>query len=124
MFYNGSEDGIMQVVPVNSPPPQQKRDEPEVKGIVPAQPLKEEATQPLAPLVFDFKPRQAPRPSPKMQIKEQHEPVFHERSTEERRRYCRRLQNNLFLYEVRMVNDRRRRNQRRDDITTAIDEIA
>ena len=114
----------MQVIPVNPPPPQQKWDEPEVKSIVPAQPLKEETAQPVAPFVFDFKPQQERRPSPKMPAEEQQKPVFHERSREERRRYCRRLQNNPFLYEVRMVNDRRRKNQRRDDITTAVDEIA
>ncbi len=113
----------MQYVPSDLPSPHQ----PEQRGIsrvVPVQPAKEETAQPLTPFVFDFKPRQVPRPSPRMPLKEQHEPVFYVRSAEERRRYCRRLQNTPFLYEVRMVNDRRRRNQRRDDITTAIDEIA
>ncbi len=113
----------MQVFPVNPPPPRQKRDEPEVKNIVPAQSLKEETAQPIAPFVFDFKPQQARRPPPKTPVEEQREPVFHERNREERRRYCRRLQNSPFLYEVRMANDRRKKNQRKDDITTAVDEI-
>ena len=113
----------MQYVPSDLPPPHQ----PEQRGIsrvVPVQPTKEEPPHPIVPISFDFKPQQVPRPSPKTPVEEQREPVFHERNQEERRRYCRRLQNSPFLYEVRMANDRRRKNQRRDDITTAVDEIA
>ncbi len=112
----------MQYVPSDLPPPHQ----PEQRGIsrvVPVQPTKEETAQPIAPFVFDFKPQQVRRPSPKIPVQEQQEPVFRERNQGERRRYCRRLQNNPFLYEVRLMNDRRRKNQRRDDITTAVDEI-
>jgi hypothetical protein len=40
----------------------------------------------------------------------------------ERRKVCRRIQREPVLEELRSGIDRRRRNQRRDDVTTAIDE--
>ena len=40
----------------------------------------------------------------------------------ERRKLCRRVNDAPILQELRSGRDRRRRNQRRDDITTAIDE--
>lgn len=40
----------------------------------------------------------------------------------ERRKVCRRIQRETVLEELRSGIDRRRRNQRRDDVTTAIDE--
>jgi hypothetical protein len=40
----------------------------------------------------------------------------------ERRKVCRRLQHDAVLNELRSGVDRRRRNQRRNDLTTAVDE--
>ena len=42
----------------------------------------------------------------------------------ERRKVCRRIQHEPVLEELRSGIDRRRRNQRRNDLTTAIDERA
>lgn len=40
----------------------------------------------------------------------------------ERRTYCRRIRNEPVLQELRAGVDRRRRNQRKNDLTTAVDE--
>ena len=42
----------------------------------------------------------------------------------DRRKFCRRLQNSPMLHELRSGKNRRLRNQRKGDITTAIDEKA
>jgi hypothetical protein len=41
---------------------------------------------------------------------------------QDRRKYCRRIRHEPVLEELRSGHDRRHRNQRRSDITTAIDE--
>jgi hypothetical protein len=40
----------------------------------------------------------------------------------DRRQFCRRVSNDKVLFELRSGTDRRRRNQRSGDLTTAIDE--
>lgn len=114
----------MQFVPVNRPSALKKRNETEIKNVVAAKPSKE-ATEAAAPFVFNFKPvgkAEAVLDAPPAEHKA--EQAFQERSPEERRKYCRRIQNVQVLYELRAGADRRRKNQRKSDITTAVDEMA
>lgn len=110
----------MQFVPSDLPPPSLP-DETGIKRVVPIQPAKEEAARPAQPISFDFKPKEKRRPAPSSPAEAQH--AFHERNQEERRKYCRRLHATSVLYDVRVANDRRRKNQRMSDITTAVDEV-
>lgn len=108
----------MQFFPVNRAPSPKKTDETEVKSVYAAKPVREAKFAPfLAELKLPARPRaQAPSEKP------QTEQAFRDRVGEERRKYCRRLQNRPVLYELRVTEERRKRNQRKDDITTSIDE--
>ncbi|MBY0577438.1 MAG: hypothetical protein K2P57_00160 [Burkholderiales bacterium] len=97
---------------MNRPTALDKKGASEIGSVFAVKPVKEATAH--AP--FGFKPLEKHPEKP--------EQVFQERSDEERRKYCRRLQNIPVLYELRMENDRRRKNQRKGDITTAIDEMA
>ncbi len=107
----------MQFVPVNSPPIK-TGEEHEVKRVYAPKPA-EAASEAPATIPFNFKPVRKPVPRNPVQ----QEQVFHERSEDERRKYCRRLQSTPVLYDLRSGTDRRRKNQRKSDVTTAIDEV-
>ncbi len=113
----------MQFVPVNRPSTPKKTDETEVKNVYAAKPVKEVKAF-FSPVVSDFKPVEKPRSPLPASAEREPERVFRERTGEERRKYCRRLQNLPVLYDLRATADRRRKNQRKSDITTAIDELA
>lgn len=127
-YYNVSEGDLMQFVPVNRPAALEKKGEPEIKNVSAARPIKGSSAQPVSPFALDFKPAEKPEEkdhprAPHPPDEENSEQAFRERNNEERRKYCRRLQNIPVLYDLRAESDRRRRNQRKSDITTAIDEV-
>lgn len=109
-------------LPVNQVAVPKKTDDTEIKSVYAAKPSKP-AADAHAPFALEFKPPEKSRPPVARAPAEQRtEQVFQERSQEERRKYCRRLQNVPVLYDLRVGADRRRKNQRKSDITTAIDE--
>ncbi len=110
----------MQYAPSDLPPahPVDERGTPRV---VPTQAAKDTGVPPVAPIPFDFKPQQKRRKKLLQEEAEMH--AFTERSGDERRKYCRRLYDMPILYDIRVVIDRRKKNQRKSDITTSVDEI-
>lgn len=110
----------MQYAPSDLPPvhPPDERGTPRV---VPTQAAKDAWVPPVAPIPFGFKPQHKRSKKPLPEEEEAH--VFTERSGDERRKYCRRLYSTPILYDIRVVNDRRKKNQRKSDITTSVDEI-
>ena len=103
-------------------PPAHPTEEPGTPRVVRAQAAKDGGVPPVVPMVFNFKPQEKRRKKA-LPEDEAESHVFRERNEEERRKYCRRLHNTPILYDIRVVNDRRRKNQRKDDITTSVDEI-
>lgn len=71
----------------------------------------------LPPLVFRPHTQQQATPALQRQV------VPHA-ADNDRRKFCRRVRSDPVLLELRSGQDRRRRNQRRDDLTTAIDDSA
>lgn len=109
----------MQYVPLDLPP-SHPPDERGTQRVVPAQVAKDATASPVAPIAFNFKPQEKRHRAPAAAA-EAH--AFRERSEGERRKYCRRLHNTPVLYDIRVMIDRRKRNQRKTDLTTSIDEI-
>lgn len=118
MFYTEPKGAIMQYVPRDLPPPHPP-DERGTQRVVPMQAAKDVISPPIAPIAFNFKPQEKRRRAPAVATAH----VFKERGEEERRKYCRRLHNTAILYDLRVVIDRRKRNQRKSDLTTSVDEI-
>lgn len=115
----------MQFVPVNRAPSLEKKDDTEISSVYAARPAKTADARHVAPFPLEFKPVERRTLSAPPVLPEEKPTVdFQERSIEERRKYCRRLQNQPILYNLRAGPDRRRKNQRKGDLTTAIDEIA
>ncbi len=111
----------MRYVPSDLPPPH-PTDERGTPRVVRIQAAKDGGVPPVVPIAFNFKPQEKRR---KKSLPEEEEEthVFMERSEEERRKYCRRLHSTPILYDIRVVNDRRKKNQRKGDVTTSVDEI-
>ena len=109
----------MQYVPADLPPAHAP-DEQDIGQVVRTQAAKDPLVPPVSPASFNFKPPARRQRAP-ASSDEPH--LFQERSLEERRKYCRRLHAVPVLYDIRAINDRRRKNQRKSDLTTAIDEI-
>lgn len=73
----------------------------------------------LPPLVF-----RTPAETPTLPAIDRRQRPRPQAAANDRRKFCRRLQDAPVLQELRSGIDRRRRNQRKDDIITAIDEKA
>lgn len=104
---------VQSLPPIVEPAP----DSGATRGIAHTAPVRPVSERSLPPLVFRQHTQQQATPALNRQV------VPHS-ADNDRRKFCRRIRNDPVLLELRSGQDRRRRNQRRGDLTTAIDDEA
>ncbi|NNM81687.1 MAG: hypothetical protein HKL98_03650 [Burkholderiales bacterium] len=117
----------MQFIPVNRPISMEKKDETEINSIFNTRAVRKTGASSVQTVSAETHPPKALPPAQKQLPKppEQLEPKEYVlRTGEDRRKVCRRIQNQSMPYDLRGKGDRRKKKQRTNDITTSIDEIA
>ena len=116
----------MQFIPVNRPVAMEKKDETEINSVFTTRTVRKTGANAVEEITPETHPAKSPplpgKPPPRPLRDLEHD--FHERKEEERRKYCRRIQNGKMPFDLRGKGDRRKKNQRSGDVTTAIDETA
>jgi len=108
----------MKIVPSLAPTIAVTKDDSEVEALTAVKAVKPVQPRTLPPLVVQ--PRARPKASP--DITEQQDRRLDVHVHRERRIYCRRIEHLPVLVEMRSGFDRRRHNQRGDDMTEHVDE--
>lgn len=107
----------MKFAPDLPPPVTPPEIRPEVGALAGTRRVRPVAARISPPLIVQPHVPHEPPPNVAEEGERRHDPHFHG----ERRTYCRRLEHRPLLIELRSGRERRRRNQRADDITEHID---
>jgi hypothetical protein len=110
----------MQYVPSIPPPIKELERNIELKGLSASKPVKPVGPRTMPPFIS----LGLHRPTPSERAVAEEERMNEQRITEERRKYCRRIDQQWTLIDLRTPNDRRHHKQRQTDLTTSVDEEA